>query len=189
MTQIYRLIPGKPMTANKPACVVASILLACSLSLVAQQKNSSSPEKLPTGMSITPTAARGSTFEPLNPDLADRPEFTVDHPITTAISPNGNTLLVLTSGYNRNVDEKGHAVPGQISEYVFVYDIRKRPPVKQQALKVPNTYAGLVWAPDGNRFYVSGGSNDNVHVFEKTGGEQAQADAKWAESKEAIPLG
>src|SRR5262249_8389955 len=86
-------------------------------------------------------------------------------------------------------DEKGRGIPGQVSEYVFVYDIRKRVPVKQQVLKVPNTYAGIVWAPDNTRFYVSGGSNDNVHVFEKTGGEQGQADAKWVESKEAIPLG
>jgi DNA-binding beta-propeller fold protein YncE len=177
------------MNVKKLAGVVAHIFLAWSVSFAGQQKTSSSAEKLPTGMSITPTAARGSTFESLNPDLPDRPEFTVDHPITSAISPNGNTLLVLTSGYNRNLDEKGRGIPGQISEYVFVYDIRKRAPVKQQVLKVPNTYAGIVWAPDNNRFYVSGGSNDNVHVFEKTGGEQGQADAKWAESKEAIPLG
>lgn len=140
------------------------------------------PESLPTGMSITPTAARGTIFQSLNPDLPDRPKFTVDHPITTAISPDGGTLLVLTSGFNRNLDAKGKAILAQSSEYVFVYDIHQQLPVKRQALKVPNTYAGMVWAPDGKRFYVSGGNNDNVHVFE-------QADGRWAESGEPIPLG
>jgi YVTN family beta-propeller protein len=126
-------------------------------------------------MSITPTAAKGSTFEPLNPDLAERPDFTADHPITTAVSPDGGTLLILTSGFNRNVDAKGHAILGQSSEYVFVYDIRHQPPVKQQALKVLNSFVGLAWAPDGKRFYVSGGVSDSVYVFE-------QKDGRWVES-------
>jgi YVTN family beta-propeller protein len=139
-------------------------------------------ESLPTGMSITPAAAKGSILQPLNPDLADRPEFTVDHPITTAISPGGGTLLILTSGFNRIFDTKGKAITAQSDEYVFVYDVRERLPVKRQVLKVPNTYAGMAWAPDGKRFYVSGGSSDNVHVFD-------QADGRWAESGPPIPLG
>src|SRR5262245_29150683 len=143
------------MIARNLGCLSTCILLACGLSLAADQKHSSSsPEKLPTGMSITPMAAPGSTFEPLNPDLHDRPEFTVDHPITTAISPDGNTLLILTSGFNRNLDAKGRAIAGQTNEYVFVYDIRRRPPVKLQVLQVPNTYAGMAWAPDNKHFYV-----------------------------------
>ena len=71
-----------------------------SLSANAQQKKRPpTAEELPTGMSITPLAARGSTFQPLNPGLPDLPDFTVDHPISTAVSPDGSTLLVLTSGY------------------------------------------------------------------------------------------
>jgi len=139
-------------------------------------------ESLPTGMSITPTAAKGSTFQSLNPDLPDLPQFTVDHPITTAISPDGNTLLVLTSGYNRNFDAKAKKIPAQSNEYVFVYDIAKQAPVKRQVLMIANTYTGLVWAPDGKRFYVSGGSDDNVYVFE-------QRDGRWTESGEPVKLG
>src|SRR5260221_665678 len=139
-------------------------------------------ETLPTGMTITPTAASGSIFQPLNPDLPDLPQFTADHPISTAISPDGNTLLILTSGFNRTSDIKGKAVRSQSSEYVFVFDIHARPAVKRQALKIPNTYVGLAWAPDGNRFFVSGGSNDNVHVFERS------ADT-WTESNPPIDLG
>src|ERR1051326_4991710 len=100
----------------------------------------SQPETLPTGMNITPLAARGSTFQPLNPDLPDLPQFTVDHPVTTAVSPDGGTLLILTSGYNRNNDAKAKAIPAQTSEYIFVFDLRGAAPVKQQVLRVPNSY-------------------------------------------------
>jgi DNA-binding beta-propeller fold protein YncE len=148
------------------------------------QQNNAAPaaESLPTGMNITPTVAKGTIFQPLNPDLPDRPEFTVDHPITTALSPDGYSLLILTSGFNRNMDAKGHPILNQSGEYVFVYDVRQAAPVKMQVLSVPNTYVGMAWAPDGKRFYVSGGVSDNVHVFEQT-------DGRWAESGEPILLG
>jgi len=51
--------------------------------------------------------------------LPDLPDFTVTNPISTAVSPDGNTLLVTTSGYNRNNDAKGKAIPAQTSEYVL----------------------------------------------------------------------
>jgi YVTN family beta-propeller protein len=127
-------------------------------------------------------AARGSTFQLLNPDLPDLPQFTVDHPISTAVSPDGATLLILTSGYNRNNDAKAKAIPAQTSEYVFVFDLRGPAPLKQQVLRVPNAYVGLAWAPDGKQFYVSGGQDDNVHIF-------VQESGRWAESAPPIPLG
>ena len=98
-------------------------------------------------MSITPLAARGSTLQPLNPGLPGLPDFTVDHPISTAVSPDGNTLLILTSGYNRNNDAKGKAIPAQTGEYIFVFDIQQAKPVQRQALRIPNAYVGLAWAP------------------------------------------
>jgi DNA-binding beta-propeller fold protein YncE len=140
-------------------------------------------EELPTGKRITPTAAKGSLFEPLSPDLP--PPFSklvVDHAVTTAVSPNGNTLLILTSGYNSNNDMAGHLVASASNEYIFVYDISANPPVKRQALQVPNTFVGLAWNPDGNELYVSGGVDDNVHVF-------AKGPAGWAEAAPAISLG
>ena len=149
---------------------------------MASQTKSPNTEQLPTGMSITPTAAKGSSFQPLNPDLPDLPQFSADHPISTAISPDGNTLLILTSGFNRISDIKGKGVRSQSYEYVFVFDIHARPAAKRQALKIPFTYVGLAWAPDGARFYVSGGSNDNVHVFERSG-------EAWAEPNAPIALG
>jgi YVTN family beta-propeller protein len=161
---------------------LAATLLSCTLPLLAtdpkpkpQAPPVSAGESLPTGMSITPTAAKGSTLQPLNPDLADRPDFTADHPITTAVSPDGGTLLILTSGFNRNLDAKGKTIIGQSGEYVFVYDIHQPVPAKQQVLKLLNSYVGLAWAPDGKHFYASGGVSDNVEVFE-------QKDGRWMES-------
>ena len=55
---------------------------------------------LPSGQYITPTAAPGSTYAPLNPGLAADPTFVANGGIKTALSPDGKTLLVLTSGYN-----------------------------------------------------------------------------------------
>src|SRR5215470_20435385 len=64
---------------------LAIALFSCTLPLLAtaqlQAPAVSAGESLPTGMSITPTAAKGSTLQPLNPDLSDRPDFTADHPI------------------------------------------------------------------------------------------------------------
>ncbi|HLJ87199.1 MAG TPA: beta-propeller fold lactonase family protein [Candidatus Angelobacter sp.] len=152
----------------------------------AQNRSSSDPEVLPTGMSITPSAAKGSVFQPLNPDLPDLPQFTADHPVTTAVSPDGNTLLVLTSGYNRNRDAHGRSAASQSNEYLFVFDIRGdirvKQPVKKQVLQIPNTFVGLAWNPDGKRFYVSGGLNDNVHTFGLEGD-------RWKESSQPIALG
>ena len=174
------------MSRIPPTCLfyVMSVCLAfLSLSADAQQKKRvPSVEELPTGMSITPLAARGSTFQPLNPGLPELPDFTVDHPISTAVSPDGSALLILTSGYNRNNDAKGKKIPTQTNEYIFVFDIQQAKPVQQQALRIPNAYVGLAWAPDGSHFYVSGGKDDNVHVFTQQGGH-------WSETEKQIMLG
>jgi hypothetical protein len=37
--------------------------------------------------------------------------------------------------------------------------------VQKQVIQVPDTYVGLVWAPDGSKFYASGGSGDKVWVY------------------------
>ncbi len=110
------------------------------------------------------------------------PEYLADHPIATALSPDGNTLLVLTSGYNRVSDIKAKSVPELSNEYVFVYDVSQGAPAKRQVLQVPNTYMGIAWAPDGTKFFVSGGMDDNVHVF-------TQKEGRWSESLPAISLG
>ena len=137
---------------------------------------------LPTGKRITPEAASGSIFQPLNPGLIDFPDFLADHAVDTAISPDGKTLLILTSGYNRNNDSGGKRVTSASNEYVFVFDISGQSPVQKQVIQVPNTFNGISWNPRGDEFYVSGGMDDNVHVYAGAGGQ-------WTEISPPIGLG
>jgi DNA-binding beta-propeller fold protein YncE len=138
---------------------------------------------LPTGKRITPTAAPGSHFETLNPGLPNFPDFRAGQAVSTVISPDRKTLLVLTSGYNLNNGTDGNPVRDASQEYVFVFDISNGPPEQKQVLKVPNTFVGIAFSPGGNEFYVSGGKDDNVHTF------AAGSDGKWSEGAEPVRLG
>ena len=137
---------------------------------------------LPTGQRITPTAATGAVFQKLDPGLPDFPGYRAGQAVNTALSPDGTTLLVLTSGFNLLVGQNGAAIPGASTEYVFVYDVTHRAPVRKQVLQVPNTYVGLAFAPDGAHFYVSGGVDDEIHAYAKAGGA-------WSEDGPPIKLG
>ena len=128
---------------------------------------------LPTGMKITPTAASGSVFQTLswpNPD-STKPGIEADHAVDIALSPDGKTLLILTSGYNSYNDSNGITDPALSKEHVFVYDISSGTPNKTQVIPVDNTFNGIAWNPKLDaagkpvEFYVSGGVNDNIHVY------------------------
>src|SRR5262245_29079829 len=138
--------------------------------------------RVASGARITPTAAPGSVFEELDPEIAEDRTIRANNGVATATSPDGRTLLVLTSGYNR-WDLPAGSTPSSITdEYIFVYDISAGLPVKQQVIRIPNTFMGMVWDPSGERFYVAGGVNDNVHVYARNG-------LSWTESGTPIPLG
>ena len=147
----------------------------------------SNPQLLPnTGQQITPLAPPDSRFEPLNPELPYDPAFPdgagwlAGHAVTTVVSPDHKTLLILTSGYNRI--STTHLVPpppastfyaAGSNEYVFVYDISTPVPIKKQVLQIPYTYNGIVFDPSGAAFYVSGGPSDYVFVVARS------ADGSW----------
>jgi DNA-binding beta-propeller fold protein YncE len=126
-------------------------------------------EFIPTGVHITPAAAKGAQFVALNPDLPFDPRFTAGQATTTAVAPDGKTLLILTSGYNSqnftSGPQAGKRNPAESVEYIFVYDISGAKPFKKQVLQIPNAFDGLAFHPSGKEFYVSGGPDDNVHVF------------------------
>ncbi len=150
---------------------------------------------LPTGQTITPAAAPGSTFAPLATGLRQDGSADAAEAVTTTLSPDGKTLLVLTSGYNRDFQDETsgdnitHPVldpvtgtPGSDpatgkpatttkAEWVFVFDVSSGSLVKQQQINIPNTYSGLAWAPDSKRFYVSGGIDDRVYVYTLNGNQ------------------
>jgi DNA-binding beta-propeller fold protein YncE len=125
------------------------------------------PEFTPTGQFITPTAAPGAIFQQLNPHLPEDPNYTAGQAGSVALSPDGKTLLILTSGFNLYFGTEGKPIPALSKEYVFVFDVSGARPVQTQAIKVDNTFLGLAWAPSGQRFYVSGGVDDDVHEFAK----------------------
>ena len=140
------------------------LALGCGLALIAGSGMAASPrrEAIPTGQLISPLAAPGAIFRPLDPELHDLPAFTVDHAASMALSPDGKTLLILTTGYNRNVGADGKNIPSLSNEYVFVYGVAGDRLEKRQVLQVPNAFLGLAWAPAGDRFFVSGGVDDDV---------------------------
>jgi DNA-binding beta-propeller fold protein YncE len=141
---------------------------------------------IPTGVHITPSAAPGSSFQALNPGLSFDPGFVVGQAVTTAISPDGNTLLILTSGFNSqnftSGPNKGSTNPEEANEYIFVFDISGGKPLQKQVLQVPNAFDGLGFNPSGKEFYVSGGPSDNVHFYDWNG-------SSWAESGAPVKLG
>jgi YVTN family beta-propeller protein len=107
------------------------------------------------------------------------------------VSPDGKTLLILTSGYQRYYTNNIAPLPPSFpwydaysNEYVFIYDISTPTLVKKQVVQVPNTYNGIVFDPSGSAFYVAGGKDDNVHIF------TLGAAGVWAEdSKSPLALG
>jgi YVTN family beta-propeller protein len=133
--------------------------------------------ELPSGQFITPTAAPGASFATLNPGLKDHPAYRAGQAVKAVVSPDGTTLLVLTSGYNNlnytTGPNAGGLEPSASTEYVFVYDItsgHQAKPALTQVIQVPNSYVGLVFAPGGSTFYVSAGVNDAVLAYSLANG-------------------
>jgi YVTN family beta-propeller protein len=132
---------------------------------------------------ITPLAVRGAQFVTLNPGFNRFPGYVAGQAVTTLVSPDRRTLLVLTSGYNRLNNRAGKTIPEDSTQFVFAYGISNSVPALRQVIKVPNTYGGIVFDPSGKNFYVSGGVDDDVHIFDSAAG-------RWTErSGSPIPLG
>ena len=137
----------------------------------------------PSGQRITPLATPRARFEQLDPEVRTFPDFRAGYAVSTAVSPDRKTLLVLTSGYNYNTLPDASAPPQGTAEFVFVYDISGDRPVKRQVLRIPNSFLGIAFHPSGDAFYVSGGGSDEVFMFARGRGGQ------WVRSGDPIPLG
>ncbi len=181
------------MIRSNSRAVFAGTLSACAVLAVLMHAqstrnglNSGLPQVLSTGQRITPLAPNGARFQSLNPHLPDNPTYIAGQAVTTAVSPDGKTLLILTSGYNQENYPSGanaaNTNPTDSTEWVFVYDVSTPTPVQKQAIPVPNSFTGIVWSPDGGRFFVAGGDDDNVHIY----GQKAGI---WAESQSPVALG
>ncbi len=142
--------------------------------------------RVATGQRITPAAAPGTIIQRLHTDFRSDENADAANAVTTALSPDGKTLLILTTGFNNGFSKDDGTpleypildpVTGQPSgnttssaEWVFVYDVSRAVPVQKQKLNLPVTDNGLVWNASGTKFYVSGGSDDIVYPFKKVNG-------------------
>jgi YVTN family beta-propeller protein len=163
-----------PAHTLRAALLGATLLASPSIALAAP----GTPNQVSTGQMITPVFSPGSSIQPLNPGLADNPDYRAGQAINTALSPDGKTLLVVTSGYNLlavpSGPNAGQSDAADSEEYVFVYDTTAHNvPKLKQVVKVPYTFIGLTWSPDGTKFYVSGGVSDNVQTYTNTSGSWA----------------
>ncbi len=137
---------------------------------------------LPTGQSVTPTAAPGSLFYPLAADLPVVGHQLVGGGAASVLSPDGKQLFVLTSGFNRWLGADGKPVADASTEHLFVYATEGGlKPV--QDIHVANAYGGMALSADGAMLVVAGGVDDNVHIYQK------DASGAWSASGEPIPLG
>jgi YVTN family beta-propeller protein len=151
----------------------------------AQAQVATGTELLPTGVFISPTAIPGANEQTLVPMIANWPaNYAASGALKSELSPDGQTLAILTAGYNdvTLTDGKDFNV-----EYVFIYDVsgaNKATPKLVQTLTQKNSYAGLIW--NGNTtLYATGGTDDNVHVFTRS---SAAPSAQFSES-DPIALG
>lgn len=125
--------------------------------------------EVPTGQTITPTAATGASFQDLNPEQPIAPKLRAEHAAALAVSPDGQRLAVLTSGYNLYYGHDGKVVPELTTEYVFLFDISGHDPKQIQTFPLTNAFEGLAWSPGSDRLFISAGSDDTVIELVRSG--------------------
>ena len=152
------------------------------------------PQQLPNmGQQITPLAPQGSQFQGLNPGLAPpAQDWLASQAVSSVVSPDRKTMLVMTSGYNRFGVTTVQPPTGGVSwygpdsnEYVFIYDISQPTPVQRQVVQMPATYSGIVFDPSGSAFYVGGCAADYIFVV----GQNATTRAWPTQPTAALALG
>ncbi len=165
---------------------VSGLLLGAAAVPGRGQEQDSSGIRVATGQHITPYAVPGAQVQKLHTDFRSDDSADGGNGVTTALSPDGKTLLILTTGFNYGFS-KDDGTPlvypvldpttGQptgattsSAEWVFVYDVSGPVAVQKQKVNLPMTDNGLVWDSSGTGFYVSGGANDIVYPFKNVNG-------------------
>jgi len=136
----------------------------------------------PPGLYITPTALTDAVQQQLNPGLTNYPDFVAGEAVKAVVSPDGNTLAILTAGMNSlyypntaaNVAANliGKVDTAASTQFIFLYDIsgaNKSKPALKQVIQQLNAHVGLVWAPDSQTLYAAGGCDDVVYVYSNNG--------------------
>ena len=129
--------------------------------------------RLPTGQFVTPTAIDDAVQQYLNPGLPAYPNFIAGEAVRSQLSPDGSTLAILTAGQNSLYKPDGTVDVPNSTQYIFLYDVigpNKARPFLKQVIKQTNAHVGLVFSPDGGTLYATGGNDDAVHVYRRSGG-------------------
>jgi len=160
------------------AIVLASTILVFAGLANAQdqqgQQGQNGDNKLPTppGLYITPMALANAAQQPLNPGLTNYPNFVAGEAVKAVVSPDGNTLAILTAGMNSLYDSTGVVDKAASTQFLFLYDVagaNKSNPVLKQVIQQLNAHVGLVWAPNSQTLYASGGCDDAVYAYSSNG--------------------
>ncbi len=189
--------PGATFTTLKPGQALVDAVKSAGF-LLAQ------PDPAPPAGSPPPPVI---FFPPHYPEPTDfLMNWEVGQAVTSVVSADGSTLLVMTTGYNQVWALVQGAGPKMVntSEWVFVFDNTTNPPTQLQALPIPNAFNGMAFDPsqvdaDGKPlvFYVSGGAGnpkpptdpptptpqnratggDQIYKFVRTGGVWAEGDS------------
>src|SRR5262245_27814403 len=123
-------------------------------SAIAQSKSKRSPRKVPGKTAAGALLPNGWT---LTPEGAQVP--TSDLPLNMVLSNDGRYLLVTTNG---NGDQT-----------INVIDLRTGQ--SAQTVNVKKSWLGLAFAPDGKRFFVSGGDDNEVMIFDFASGKAEES--------------
>ena len=166
------------------AASYAALLPACSSTVPSEESTqktesavtssearSPARQRLATGQYVTPTALRGSVQQPLNPGLANYPNFVAGEAVRSQLSPDGATLAVLCAGQNSLYVSDGTVDVANSTQYIFLYDVsgaNRQSPLLKQVLRPTNAHVGLVFSPDGSKLYAAAGRDDVVNIFTKS---------------------
>ena len=155
---------------RKPIVLAVAILAFAGLANAQSNDDDKSPT--PPGLFITPTALSHSVQQVLNPGLTNYPNFVAGQAVKAVVSPDGTTLAILTAGMNSLFDSNGNVDTAASTQFLFLYDItgaNKKRPILKQVIQQLNAHVGLVWAPNSQTLYASGGCDDAVYVYSSNG--------------------
>src|SRR5579871_1586160 len=162
------------------------ILMALLCMPIAAAPGAPPGDVLPTGQTISPRAAAGAQLTRLQTGLREDGDADAAGAMSLSVSPDGSTLLLLTSGFNTDYSQPdgkpirfpvpdpltgaASGVTSPLTQWIFIYRIGADGGLQlAQRIAIPNAFVGLAWAPDGRRFYVSGGIDDRIAVYSKQG--------------------
>lgn len=164
----------------KTTLLISIILI--SQRIVGAQQDTLDPDAgaLPTppGLFVTPTAPLTSAIQQqLNPGLTNYPDYVAGEAVKAVVSPDGKILAILTAGFNSLYKPYVVGSPATVdtaasTQFIFLYDVsgpNKSKPILRQVIQQLNSHVGLVWAPNSRTLYATGGCDDAVYAYSRTG--------------------